>query len=170
MPETLLFAGGAFRPDPWTRLDDAAPLPADGHAILTLDQWARLRDGALRSGRAFGLALAPGTPLEPLAADLPRFALVALTFPKFSDGRAYSMARQLRHDHGFSGEIRATGDVLFDQLQLMARCGFDAFEITDAATRRLLEAGRRPGLDVFTQPSLGTEGAAGLAWRRRSLA
>ena len=55
------------------------------------------------------------------------------------------------------GELRATGEILFDQLQLLARCGFDSFEIKDAVTIRLLEAGRRPSLGIFYQPGLGPE-------------
>ena len=63
-----------------------------------------------------------------MVADLPRLELVALEFPKFSDGRALSQARLLRERYGYRGEIRAMGDVLRDQLFFMTRCGFDAFE------------------------------------------
>jgi phosphoadenosine phosphosulfate reductase len=163
-----LYKGGTSRPDPWTRLEAGAVVPPGGHVILDLEQWAQQRERERHSNRPLGLVLAPGVPLDPLAADLPRFSLIALGFPTFSDGRAYSMARRLRHDFGFTGELRATGDVLFDQLQLMARCGFDAFEITHAATLRLLAAGRTSGLALFTQPGLGAEARdAVLSWRRR---
>ena len=57
--------------------------------------------------------------------------LIALNFPSFADGRAYSSARELRNNLGFKGEIRAIGDVLRDQLFYMARCGFDAFLLRD---------------------------------------
>ena len=57
------------------------------------------------------------------------FALVALDFPKFRDGRAYSYARLLRERYGFRGELRAVGEVLLEQLFFMLRTGFDAFEI-----------------------------------------
>jgi uncharacterized protein (DUF934 family) len=60
---------------------------------------------------------------------LDRLALVALVFPKFRDGRAYSQARLLRERHGFKGELRATGDVLRDQFQFLLRAGFDSFEV-----------------------------------------
>ena len=63
-----------------------------------------------------------------LAPHLDRLALVALEFPSFKDGRAYSQARVLREQYGFHGELRATGNVLRDQLPFMVRCGFDSFE------------------------------------------
>jgi uncharacterized protein (DUF934 family) len=69
-----------------------------------------------------------------LAYDLPRLALVALAFPKFRDGRAYSAASLLRDRFRFGGEVRAVGDVLRDQALLMLRCGFDAFEPADGST------------------------------------
>ena len=65
--------------------------------------------------------------------DLDRLALIALDFPVFRDGRAYSHARLLRERFGFDGEIRATGNVLRDQFLFMHRCGFDAFVIADPA-------------------------------------
>ena len=66
---------------------------------------------------------------EELNGDVHRFALIVLNFPKFSDGRAYSQARVLREHLGYQGELRATGQVLRDQLLYMHRAGFDAFEI-----------------------------------------
>jgi len=168
-----LFKNAAFQADPWQTLegaasDGAASLPQDGHVILSLAQWNACRENQVGTNMPLGLHLEPDAPLDAIAPDLPRFALVAVAFPKYTDGRGYSIGRKIRSYYGFSGELRAVGDVLFDQIQLMERCGFDAFEIADPATRRLLEAGRRPGLDVFTQPGLGAEATAGdFAWRRR---
>jgi uncharacterized protein (DUF934 family) len=65
---------------------------------------------------------------EDLAPQLGRLKLIVLHFPKFTDGRAYSQARLLRGRLGYRGELRATGNVLRDQLPLMLRCGFDSFE------------------------------------------
>jgi len=66
-----------------------------------------------------------------LGEDLHAFALIALNFPVFSDGRAFSSARELRSNFMFKGELRAIGDVLRDQLFYMARCGFDAFVLRE---------------------------------------
>ena len=64
--------------------------------------------------------------------------MVALAFPKFRDGRAYTSARLLRERFGYQGQIRAVGDVLQEQAGFMVRCGFDAFEPADGATPEVL--------------------------------
>lgn len=67
--------------------------------------------------------------VEQIGEPLQNMQLVALNFPVFSDGRSYSNARELRERYKYTGEIRAIGDVLRDQLYYMSRCGFDAFEL-----------------------------------------
>jgi phosphoadenosine phosphosulfate reductase len=104
-----------------------------------------------------------------IAADLPRLALVAVSFPKFTDGRGYSTARILRDRYKFAGELRAIGDILFDQIQLYGRSGFDSLEITDAVTIKLLESGRKPVMTHFYQPGEGPEVKDSKSpWRRLS--
>ena len=96
--------------------------------------------------------------VDPMAADLTGITRIDLHFPKFTDGRAYSQARLLRQRRQFTGEIRATGDVLIDQLVHMARCGFDVAvlkEGVDAAdAQRQFErfSGFYQGDAVETQP------------------
>ena len=73
-------------------------------------------------------------PADDLAALAPRLAgarVVAVGFPAFGDGRGYSIGRLLRERHGFRGELRATGAIARDHLQLLQRCGFDAFELRE---------------------------------------
>lgn len=147
-----LFRNDGFADDDWQRLSEEDSLPRDGKVILSLALWDQHRNEALASDIPLGLQLEPARPAATIAKDISRFDLIAIDFPKFTDGRGYSQARQIR-DFGFGGELRATGDILFDQLQLLARCGFDAFEISHAATIRLLETGRRPDLSLFYQPS-----------------
>ena len=95
---------------------------------------------------------------DPMAADLTGITRIDLHFPKFTDGRAYSQARLLRQRRQFTGEIRATGDVLIDQQVHMARCGFDVAvlkEGVDAAdAQRQFErfSGFYQGDAVETQP------------------
>ena len=87
-----------------------------------------------------------------LAPHLDRLALVALVFPNFRDGRAYSQARLLRERYGFRGELRATGEVLRDQFLFLARAGFDAFEVKkDADAAAFAAAIAR--YSVFYQPT-----------------
>ena len=137
----------------------------DGHVIMTPAQWAACDPATAPS--PVGLLLQPTIVLDTLG-DVGRLALIALVFPKFSDGRAYSLGHRLRTAFGFRGEMRAVGDVLFDQLQLMLRCGFDTFEIRDPVTRALLDDGRRPDVDRFYQPGFGAEVPAGTRpWTRR---
>lgn len=163
-----LFKDGRFVPDPWRRVDGREALPAEGYVILSLENWRRLGGQQARTNVAFGLLLESNQPVESIAKDLPYLALVAVQFPKFTDGRGYSIGRQIRERYAFSGELRATGDVLFDQLEFMARCGFDTFEIGDPVTIKLLEEGRHPGtMRHFYQPGSGPERPVGTSpWRR----
>jgi uncharacterized protein (DUF934 family) len=163
-----LYRGGKFENDLWQRIAAVDGLPSEGHVLLNLEGWRAFAASAQPSNVAFGLLLEPGQDLQAIAGDLPRISLVAINFPKFADGRGYSMARLLRDRYKFVGELRATGDVLFDQLQFLARCGFESFEIADPATLKLLEAGRRPVMTHFYQPAEGTEITDGSSpWRRR---
>lgn len=149
-PEARLYKGGAFLADPWQKVADDEALPADGPVLVSLTRW-RAERASFAPDRAVGVTLAAAERLE-TSDDLERLALVVLTLPKFTDGRAYSTARRLREQFGWRGELRATGDVLLDQLTLLARCGFDAFEITHAPTLAALDRGALPGLSHVYQP------------------
>lgn len=121
--------------------DEPAPTPQSnsrsgnvGAVIVSLARFQADGDAWLSSGRKVGVRLAPDEPVEGLAYDLPRLSLVALTFPKFRDGRAYSAATLLRERYGFKGEIRAVGEVLREQAHFMIRCGFNSYEPSDGST------------------------------------
>jgi uncharacterized protein (DUF934 family) len=77
------------------------------------------------------LTLTVATDVETIVADLPRYKTIEITFDAFTDGRGYSSAKLLRDRHGFTGELRAVGDVTIDQLFYLARCGFDSFALRD---------------------------------------
>ncbi len=96
-------------------------------ALVPLERWLELDDA---EQRLHGVWLDSDQEVEALCGDLNRIAVIALNFPAFTDGRAYSYARLLRRQ-GYEGEIRAIGDVLRDQLFYMARCGFDSFALRD---------------------------------------
>ena len=93
--------------------------------LLTFTQWHGIRS-QWPVGMPVGVLLPNDTAVEDLAADLPRLALVALQFPKWTDGRAYSQAHLLRSRYQFHAEIRATGEVLVDMMLLLQRTGFDS--------------------------------------------
>jgi uncharacterized protein (DUF934 family) len=101
---------------------DAAP---QGYQLLGLPQWLAAR-AHWPSGLPVGVQMPNDRDIELLAEDLYRIALVALAFPKWTDGRAYSQARLLRSRYRFTGEVRATGEVLADMLPLLERTGFDS--------------------------------------------
>ena len=136
--------------DDWIHLGEHA---ADGAALIV--PLAELRKDPDRwwqwSGR-LGVRLTPVDRVEELAEELPRLDLVAVEFPTPIDGRGYSAGRLLRERLGFRGELRAVGaGVRQDQVFLLARCGFDAFELADGqdpdAARRALQR-----YDVAYQP------------------
>jgi len=114
--------------DKWIFVQDDEALPA-GDVIVTLTRWQNEREALLARSDALGIVLESSENPDQIVDDLAFFQVIALTFPAFTDGRAYSYARLLRERHGFDGEIRAVGDVLRDQVFLMHRCGFDAFDI-----------------------------------------
>ena len=97
-----------------------------GKVIVPLKVWQAQRD-ALRDRTELGVWLASDERAEDLKSDIARFPVIAVDFPKFADGRGYSIARHLRARLGYRGELRAIGDVLRDQMFYMKRVGFDAF-------------------------------------------
>jgi uncharacterized protein (DUF934 family) len=152
MPDQRIIKGRDIVADDWTLLRlaegiDAATVevPA-GKVIVPLKTWQAQKD-ALASRADIGVWLAPDERPEELKGELDKFGVIAIDFPKFTDGRGYSLAYNLRMRLGYTGELRAIGDVLRDQLFQMKRCGFDAY-----ATRpdRSIEDALK-GLTVFSE-------------------
>jgi len=162
-----LFKNGEFIADRWRALPDGEAAPISGHVIFPFDRWKEERQAFDGSNVPLGLRIDPGTRLDEIAADIKRFSVIALVFPKFGDGRAFSLARLLRDRYGYAGELRAVGEVLIDEIQLMQRCGFDAFDVADAITATALREGRIPGVAHFYQPGDGAETPVGTRpWTR----
>jgi uncharacterized protein (DUF934 family) len=124
-----LIKGGKLVEDTFVDASGAEAIPQSGAVIVSLEQWQSQRDALLGRGTPLGLRLHSDQSPETIADDVQHFALIALEFPKFRDGRAYSYARLLRERYGFKGELRAVGDVLMEQLFFMVRTGFDAFDL-----------------------------------------
>ena len=141
MPMRIRIEDGHMLPveDPFTYVADDQEIPP-GDVIVSLTRFEAEGDRLLSEGRAVGVRLKSEEEAEVLAYDLPRIAVVALEFPKFRDGRAYSNARVLRERLGFKGELRAVGDVLREQAYFMLRCGFDAFEPADGSQAQQWQA------------------------------
>ncbi len=161
-----LIKDGAIVDDRYTRVDPAddgsLTLPA-GPVLVTLATWEAHRAALLAHGHDKGVLLAPDEFAERIVADLPALALVAIDFPAFADGRGYSTAYQLRGRHGFSGELRAVGDVFKDTLFYQLRCGFNAFSVREG--KSLEDA--LTALNTFSTPYQGTPTDPAPLFRRR---
>lgn len=137
MPRLIELVDGEARwtEDGFAQIADEDAIPETGDVILSLARFETEGDALLSSNsRRVGVRVESHEEVEGLAYDLPRIAVVALAFPKYRDGRAYTSARLLRERFGYQGQIRAVGDVLREQAGFMVRCGFDAFEPADGAT------------------------------------
>lgn len=134
MPERVI-RGGRVENDSWIFLGAAAPeelqqpLP-DGAVAVPLPYWKEHREALLASRRdPIGVWLGPFDEPAEILADFDVLDIVAVLFPKFTDGRGYSTAALLRTRYGYRGELRAFGDVGRDQLFYLKRCGFDSFQL-----------------------------------------
>jgi uncharacterized protein (DUF934 family) len=106
-----------------------APAVLPERAIVPLSLWRAKKNEILARGKPVGVWLDSHEGPEAIVADLACFSVVAIHFPKFTDGRGYSTARLLRERYAYAGELRAIGDVLRDQLFFLRRCGFDTYAV-----------------------------------------
>ncbi|SFC64589.1 Uncharacterized conserved protein, DUF934 family [Collimonas sp. OK412] len=106
---------------------DSVSIPA-GRVIVPFSVWTAQRAQLLERAEV-GVWLGSDAQADVVKDDLARFSLIAVDFPKFTDGRGYSIAYNLRTRLGYNGELRAIGDVLRDQLFYMQRVGFNAFAV-----------------------------------------
>ena len=114
--------------DSWQVWRDTENLPSTGGYIVPFALWQTHKD-ALQALGEIAVFLASDQSPKLLSADVSRFALIAVDFPKFADGRGFSYGRELREQHGFTGELRAIGDFMRDQLFFLKRCGFNSFAL-----------------------------------------
>jgi uncharacterized protein (DUF934 family) len=164
---------GFVADDPWITVEAEADLPAEGDVIVPLERFSALSaefgsgSGEGRNTRRVGVIIAPDDDLAEIADRLEDISLIALQFPKFSDGRSYSHAARLREQYDFKGEMRALGDVLIDQIPLMKRVGIESFAVSHEPTLKRLSEGRLPGISRHYQPTaLPARKARGYSWRR----
>jgi uncharacterized protein (DUF934 family) len=148
---TKLWKNGRFADDGFVALEDAAALVPGVAVIVSLARWRAQRTDLLKHNAPVAVLADPAVVLVGETDALERLTAVVIPFAKFSDGRGYSLARRLRDELHYKGEIRATGDVLLDQLPLMLRCGFDAFAVVHAPTIAALEAGHLPAIPEVYQ-------------------
>lgn len=114
--------------DDWTLFADDAEIPPDSQPIVTLARYKKEGGQLIERFAKLGVRV----PSDKLPKDIPhieKLALIAIEFPKFSDGRGYTVGRMLRDRHNFTGELRAVGWVIREWMAYMERCGFDAFDL-----------------------------------------
>lgn len=144
--------------DSWRLLERGAggelpELRANDDVIVPVELWlTRAEELAARPGK-LGVWLDAHEGPEAIADEVDRFALIAVNFPRFGDGRGYSIARLLRERWGYRGELRAIGEVLHDHLYFMEQCGFDAFALRE-------DQDARAALSAFTTFSDGYQTSA----------
>lgn len=160
-----LLKNNVLVPDTWISVEAEGDLPETGDVIVPfarlLKDWGELSKRKAR----LGLRLANTDRPEALSTFLPGLSLIVLPFPAFNDGRAYSIARALR-EMGYRGELRATGNVLPDQLQFMLQVGFDAFEIGDRFPLEVWQKASRQ-MSLAYQRGLFRRGAQAEIWTER---
>lgn len=137
--------------DDWRYIDED-PAGGDLALILPLPRWHEERSNWWLWAGRLGVRIGPTDRVDLLKPDLTRLSLIAIEFGGPSEGRGYTQARVLRERAGFAGELRAVGYVKRDQLFFLARCGFDAFELSEGVDpRSVLSA--FDDFDVAYQPA-----------------
>ncbi|MBS7543535.1 DUF934 domain-containing protein [Ancylobacter oerskovii] len=148
-----LIENGKLVEDRFTRVaDEDEALPASTPVLVSLDRFLKEEEALKSANVEVGLIWPNNKPIAEIAPYLPRLALVALNFPTFRDGRAYSQARLLRERLGWKGPLRAVGNVLRDQFLIMARSGFDQIVPAKEADARAFDEAMH-SYTVFYQPT-----------------
>ncbi|MBN8987669.1 MAG: DUF934 domain-containing protein [Rhizobiales bacterium] len=147
-----LVKDGKIAADLFVHVPEGAELPGDGAILVPAARFLEDPEALLKRAGKVGVIWPNNRDLDDLVPYLDRLAAVALVFPIFRDGRAYSQARLLRERHGYDGELRATGQVLRDQFVFMLRAGFDTFEVRkDSDAEAFASTAKR--YSVFYQPT-----------------
>ena len=147
-----LVKDGKIAGDAFIHVADEAEIPGKGAILVSATRFVADAEALSRRAGKVGVIWPNNRDLDDLVPWLERLAAVALVFPSFRDGRAYSQARLLRERHHYHGELRATGQVLRDQFLFMLRAGFDAFEVKKQSDAEAF-ANTVKRYSVFYQPT-----------------
>jgi uncharacterized protein (DUF934 family) len=147
-----LVRNGKITDDAFVQVADDAALPDDAAVLIPAARFLQDPEAVLRRTGKTGVIWPNNRDVDDLVPYLDRLSAVALVFPSFRDGRAYSQARLLRERHHYRGELRATGQVLRDQFVFMLRAGFDSFDVRKQSdAEAFAQAAQR--YSVFYQPT-----------------
>ena len=147
-----LVQNGKITGDNFVAIAEQAEIPDDGAILISSARFLADAEALSRRAGRTGVIWPNNRDVDDLVPHLGRLAVIALVFPTFRDGRAYTQARLLRERHGYRGELRATGQVLRDQFLFMLRAGFDAFEVKKPGDAEAF-AGTVKRYSVFYQPT-----------------
>ena len=126
-----ILRSGEIVDNPWVLLKRDTEPAAGTALVVPSDIWRADRDRYLKWHGPLGIRLDPADDVAAIAHDLGRFELIEIDLPSYKDGRGYSSARILREHLGYTGELRAVGDILRDQFLFLDRCGFDTLEMDE---------------------------------------
>jgi uncharacterized protein (DUF934 family) len=158
---------GFVESDDW--IIETEEVKATGEQKPLLDLDALIKKAEESNDVGLGVLIKPADDILRLEPYLYRLEIVAVAFPAFNDGRAFSHASLLRDRLGYTNELRAVGDVLIDQIPLMLRVGIDSFAVTNPTALKRLSEHRLPGIPHHYQPAVRqAEGGKGFSWRRQS--
>ena len=161
-----LVKNGKIVTDIFVNVPDGVELPGDGAVLVSAARFLEDPQALLRRPGKLGVIWPNNRDVEELVPYLGKLAAVALVFPTFRDGRAYSQSRLLRERHDYRGELRATGQVLRDQFVFMLRAGFDALDVKKQADAEAY-AQTVKRYSVFYQPT--GDGRVAAPFRRLQL-
>jgi uncharacterized protein (DUF934 family) len=133
MPFMPLLKNNSFINDTWASVADDDVIADGARVIISLERLQKDWDSLAKHTGLLGVVVPNTADEKALHPYFSQLALVVVNFPAFTDGRSYSQVRQLRLD-GYRGEIRATGNILPDQLQFMLQVGVDSFEVSERFT------------------------------------
>ncbi|TAV48577.1 DUF934 domain-containing protein [Rhizobium leguminosarum] len=158
---------GFVENDPWVIETDEVKATEEQKPLLGLDELITKADESNDVG--LGVLIKPADDVRRLEPYLDRLEIVAVAFPAFNDGRAFSHASLLRQRLGYTNELRAVGDVLIDQVPLMLRVGIDSFAVTNPTALKRLSENRLPAIPHHYQPAVrDAEAGKGYSWRRQA--
>lgn len=144
---------------------DGQEIAGAGAATVTLARFLAEREALLARNEAIGVRLEPADDPALLRDDLDRLRLIEVSFPKYTDGRGYSHAQLLRRRYGYTGELRAVGHVLRDQLGYMVRAGFDALDYDSATPESDFIAANAEFSEVYQATADGRETVFQKRWK-----
>ena len=118
--------------DPWTKIDDSEQRPetAPSFSILPIETFSNVSEWPIKQKR-LGAWFGTNIELSSLTQEMLSLPLLCIDVENFNDGKIFSLAMMIKQNLNYQGELRVTGNMLFDQLPYMSQCGIDSFSLTD---------------------------------------